>query len=72
MKVFLKICKCSKIKSKNSNESCAESGESREIINNYEKMLIEAEKEYIKNENVYRLAMNKKNETIDMLNIVIE
>lgn len=35
-------------------------------------MLIEAEKEYIENENVYRLAMNKKNETIDMLNIVIE
>jgi hypothetical protein len=69
---FLKSCKCSRIQGesgKNSKETLESAEEARR---RGERQLVEAEKEYIREEMMLREVLKKKDECIDRLNLVIE
>ena len=66
---FLKSCKCSKIKKNIYSEESLE--DSEEVVEKYERRLLNAEKEFIREEMVLREGMHRKDQCIDRLNLVI-
>ena len=70
---FLKSCKCSRITSQKGSQSSIEKEVTvEEVVQAYERKLLNSEKEYIKEEMHLREAIRRKDECIDRLNLVIE